>query len=210
MDRSPSGLDRRRDQSLFHRHGGPERQRPLGSGHRQLRQPHGQRAAGSGDGTFSRTITPSGSNPIAVAIADIDGDGCLDLVVANYVSNSVSVLRATATARLGARGALQRRLASLRRVGCGPGRRWPAGSGDGQSQFQQYQRVAQHAVKRWASWRLGAPITPPAAARCLSRPRTWTATGCWIWRWPTTAATRSACCRATAMEVLAPRRIWRR
>src|SRR5438552_8199884 len=34
-----------------------------------------------------------GSLPYAVALADVDGDGILDLVVANWNSNDVSVMR---------------------------------------------------------------------------------------------------------------------
>ncbi len=43
-------------------------------------------------GTFS-----SGLSPISVAIGDLDGDGKADLAVANYGSNTVSVLRNTST-----------------------------------------------------------------------------------------------------------------
>ena len=44
-----------------------------------------------------KTDFTTGSNPVAVAINDLDGDGKADLSVANYGSNSVSVLRNTAT-----------------------------------------------------------------------------------------------------------------
>ncbi len=50
---------------------------------------------GNGDGTFqARQIIPidSGSGPDGLVIADITGDGKLDLVTANYNGNSVSVL----------------------------------------------------------------------------------------------------------------------
>ena len=40
---------------------------------------------------------PTASNPYCVAIGDIDGDGKMDVAVANNVGNSVSVLRNTAT-----------------------------------------------------------------------------------------------------------------
>ncbi|MEQ8548418.1 MAG: FG-GAP-like repeat-containing protein [Cyclobacteriaceae bacterium] len=40
----------------------------------------------------------TGSNPRSVAIGDLDGDGKADLAVANYISNTVSVLRNTSTA----------------------------------------------------------------------------------------------------------------
>ena len=47
-------------------------------------------------GSFTdRVDFTTGSNPICVAIGDIDGDGKPDLAVANYSSNTVSVLRNT-------------------------------------------------------------------------------------------------------------------
>jgi len=50
---------------------------------------------GNGDGTFtaaSGSPVPVGSGPHSVALGDIDGDGKLDLVVANSLSNNVTVL----------------------------------------------------------------------------------------------------------------------
>jgi 6-phosphogluconolactonase (cycloisomerase 2 family) len=48
---------------------------------------------GNGDGTFAAPVTYAvGSNPIALAIGDLNGDGKLDLAVANYGSGTVSVL----------------------------------------------------------------------------------------------------------------------
>jgi hypothetical protein len=48
---------------------------------------------GNGDGTFQpRQDFTTGSNPRSVAIGDLDGDGTPDLAVANFYSNSVSVL----------------------------------------------------------------------------------------------------------------------
>ena len=57
---------------------------------------------GRGDGTFTvqLTVRVGGNNPRAVAVGDFNGDGRLDLVTANVVSNDVSVLRATAMAPL--------------------------------------------------------------------------------------------------------------
>jgi hypothetical protein len=46
------------------------------------------------DGSFTRVSSQAvGSNPYYVSTTDLDGDGNLDLVTANYSSNTVSVLR---------------------------------------------------------------------------------------------------------------------
>src|SRR5262249_26446468 len=48
---------------------------------------------GAGDGTFqAEQRLAVGANPYSVAVADVNGDGRLDLVTANYGSNDVSVL----------------------------------------------------------------------------------------------------------------------
>src|SRR5262249_53578392 len=45
-------------------------------------------------GTFTAAVSYNvGINPYAVAVGDLDGDSALDLVVANFSSNTVSVLR---------------------------------------------------------------------------------------------------------------------
>jgi hypothetical protein len=47
---------------------------------------------GNGDGTFTGPISlPTGDSPIAVAGADLNGDGTIDLVDANNASNTVTV-----------------------------------------------------------------------------------------------------------------------
>ena len=48
---------------------------------------------GNGNGTFQTQQTfAAGVSPISVAVADVNGDGKPDLVVANYGNGSVSVL----------------------------------------------------------------------------------------------------------------------
>jgi hypothetical protein len=48
---------------------------------------------GNGDGTFTNNTTPTvGTNPVSVAIGKIDSGNTFDLAVANFGSNSVSVL----------------------------------------------------------------------------------------------------------------------
>src|SRR5262249_58706206 len=43
--------------------------------------------------SFSPAVSyPAGTNPLAVVAADFNGDGRLDLAVANYLDDSVSVL----------------------------------------------------------------------------------------------------------------------
>jgi hypothetical protein len=48
---------------------------------------------GNGDGTFQPPVEfAAGSGPMSIAVADMNGDGHLDLVVANNFSNDVSIL----------------------------------------------------------------------------------------------------------------------
>jgi hypothetical protein len=48
---------------------------------------------GNGDGTFRSAVDyPVGISPNSVAVADLNGDGNLDLVVSNHQSNNISVL----------------------------------------------------------------------------------------------------------------------
>src|SRR5205814_1707975 len=48
---------------------------------------------GNGNGTFqAKTDYTVGSGPYGVVIADLNGDGAVDLAVSNYTSNSISVL----------------------------------------------------------------------------------------------------------------------
>ena len=48
---------------------------------------------GNGDGTFQPAVTYTvGSNPIALALGDLTGNGILDIAVANYGSGTISVL----------------------------------------------------------------------------------------------------------------------
>ena len=53
----------------------------------------GQGSSGVGDGTFAaQTTYPAGSNPSSIAIGDFNGDGILDLAVADFGSAMVSIL----------------------------------------------------------------------------------------------------------------------
>ncbi len=49
---------------------------------------------GNGDGTFQTTNVSyvAGSFPVGLAVADLDGDGWVDVVTANFFSNNVSIL----------------------------------------------------------------------------------------------------------------------
>lgn len=59
---------------------------------------------GLGDGTFGpgSTFAISGDGPAAVALADFDGDGLLDLATANVVSDDASLLRGNGDGSFGA------------------------------------------------------------------------------------------------------------
>src|SRR5260370_2742354 len=46
---------------------------------------------GNGDGTFKTGVDYGGASPAWVASGDVNGDGKLDLAVANFASNSVSI-----------------------------------------------------------------------------------------------------------------------
>ena len=57
---------------------------------------------GNGDGTFgAKQDFEAGTRPISVAIGDLNDDGLPDLAVANYSSNTVSVLLNTSTSTVG-------------------------------------------------------------------------------------------------------------
>ncbi|HEY5154939.1 MAG TPA: VCBS repeat-containing protein, partial [Acidimicrobiales bacterium] len=59
---------------------------------------------GTGTGSFGpRTDYPSGATTRAVAVADLDGDGALDLVVANWQVNTISVRRGSGKGTFGQR-----------------------------------------------------------------------------------------------------------
>ena len=90
-------------ESLLRGGGGPQRRRQAGPGRGELRLQH---RVGVAEHDPPGAATPSfaakqdfttGSDPISVAVADLNGDGKPDLVVANYGSNTVSVLLNTTT-----------------------------------------------------------------------------------------------------------------
>ena len=53
--------------------------------------------------SFAKSDFPTGPWPFAVAVADLNGDGKLDLVTANHWDNTVSVLLGTGTGSFGAK-----------------------------------------------------------------------------------------------------------
>ena len=61
------------------------------------------RVAEAGPLFATKTDYGTASNPISVAIEDLNGDGKLDLATANYISNTVSVLLGTGDGTFGAR-----------------------------------------------------------------------------------------------------------
>lgn len=67
------------------------------SGDRPVSGPLGNTVStllGNGDGTFQKARSlVVGSEPESVAVADLDGDGPIDIVAANFFDNTVSVLR---------------------------------------------------------------------------------------------------------------------
>ena len=59
-----------------------------------------QNNAVSGSIGFSVSLTIFGTDPNSIALGDVDGDGYPDIVAANTTSNSISVLRTSATGTL--------------------------------------------------------------------------------------------------------------
>ena len=69
------------------------RGRRSGHGRRQRQQRRHERAAQPGDGTFAPEIRyAAGDSPRSVSLGDLDGDGDLEMVVANLNSDDASVL----------------------------------------------------------------------------------------------------------------------
>lgn len=60
---------------------------------------------GNGAGSFSAptnfTVGTPGCNPVSITSADFNGDGIIDLAVANYIANNVSILLGTGTGSFG-------------------------------------------------------------------------------------------------------------
>jgi len=68
---------------------------------------------GTGTGSFgAKTDFDTGSSPISVAVGDFNGDGKLDLAVANHISNNVSILLNTTPPPITAAGPLSRQQGS--------------------------------------------------------------------------------------------------
>ena len=58
----------------------------------------------NGDGTFGARVDYGGGNsPWGITFGDIDGDGDIDIAVANQSSNTVSILRNFGEGTFGAR-----------------------------------------------------------------------------------------------------------
>ena len=183
--------------SRLGRGGGRQRRRQARPGRRQLQRQRVSVLLGNGNGTFQTPQLTQRARSRIVAVADFNGDGKPDLVVANYGGNDVSVLlgNGDGTFQTQVTFAVGQRAQLAWRVGR-PQRRRQARPGRRQLRRQRRQRAA-------GQRRRHLPGHGALRRRQRSRPP---------WPWATSTATASptssspttsnddvsACCWATA------------
>ena len=148
----------------------------------------------------AKTDYATGAGPHGVAVGDFNRDGKLDLAVADYGSNTVSVL-------LGNGGRLRRQDRLRHRQHSLVGRRGRLQQGRRARPRRRPTGAATPSACCSATAPAASaprPTTRPASSPPRSPWATSTRTARLTWRWPTTAATSSALCSATAPAALAP------
>ena len=140
---------------------------------------------GNGNGTFQAAVNfPTGAGPNSVAVADVNGDGKPDLIVANYYGSTVSVLLGNGNGTFQAPVNFATGVGQLRGRGRRQ-RRWQARPDRRRLRRQHRERVA-------GQWQRHLPgrrrTSPPGRRRDPWRWRMSTATANPIWSSPTRAS----------------------
>ena len=148
-----------------------------------------------------------GDGPFSVAVGDFNGDGALDLAVANSLANNVSVLLGNGSGGFGPQTTFA--------VGQAPLPPSPQGISTAMARWTWPWRTKRTITSRccWATATAALARRRPSPSGAGLSPSPWgisTATAGWTWPSPTLTTTTSRCCWATATAASAPQRLRRR